>query len=86
MQYGRHTILNRRKRGTRIENIDSRKQHQGKYQMKEFLEHIKKIAIADSRLFLEPYMTVGRFIRRLFRAVFSRFKRSKTNDKKGDDQ
>jgi len=54
--------------------------------MKEFLEHIKKIAIADSRLFLEPYMTVGRFIRRLFRAVFSRFKRSKTNDKKGDDQ
>lgn len=54
--------------------------------MKEFLEHIKKIAIADSRLFLEPYMTAGRFIRRLFRAVFLRLKRSKTNDKKGDGQ
>jgi hypothetical protein len=54
--------------------------------MKEFLEHIKKIAIADSRLFLEPYMVIGRFIRRLFRSVFSRLKRSRKNDKKGDSQ
>ena len=54
--------------------------------MNKFFEHIKKIAIADSRLFLEPYVTVGRLIRRLFRTVFSRLKRSKTNDRKGDDQ
>lgn len=54
--------------------------------MNKFLEHIKKIAIADSRLFLEPYVTVGRLIRRLFRTVFSRLKRSNTNDRKGDGQ
>ena len=54
--------------------------------MKEFLEHIKKIAIADSRLFLEPYMMIGRFIRKLFRSVLSRLKRSKKNDGKGDGQ
>jgi hypothetical protein len=79
-------VLNHRKCPTRIENISSRQQHQGKYQMKEFLEHIKKIAIADSRLFLEPYMMIGRFIRKLFRIVLSRLQRSKKNDGKGDGQ
>jgi len=54
--------------------------------MKEFFEHIKKIAIADSRLFLEPYIAIGRFIRRLFRALSSRLKRSNKNDRNGDDQ
>lgn len=54
--------------------------------MKEFFDHIKKIAIADSRLFLEPYVAVGRFICRLFRAISSRLKRSKKNDRKGDNQ
>jgi hypothetical protein len=54
--------------------------------MKEFFEHIKKIAIEDTRLFFEPYMMVGRFIRRLFRAISSHLKRSKTNDKKGETQ
>ena len=54
--------------------------------MKEFLEHIKKIAIEDSRLFFEPYMMIGRFIHRLFRAISSRLKRAKINGKKGDTQ
>jgi len=54
--------------------------------MKELFEHIKKIAIEDSRLFFEPYMMVGRFIRRLFRTISSRLKRLKTNDKKGETQ
>jgi len=54
--------------------------------MKEFLEHIKKIAIEDTRLFFEPYMMVGRFIRRLFRAIASRLKRLMKNCKKGINQ
>jgi hypothetical protein len=57
-----------------------------KHQMKEFFEHIKKIAIADSRLYFEPYMMMGRFIRRLFRAIFSILKRSRTNYTEGDGQ
>jgi len=54
--------------------------------MKELFEHIKKIAIADTRLFFEPYMAIGRFIRRVFRAIFSRFNDSKKNEREGDNQ
>ncbi|WP_312164992.1 hypothetical protein [Massilia timonae] len=53
--------------------------------MKELIEHLKKIAIKDSRLFLEPYVQVGRFIRRFGIALLSRLKSLKKN-KEGDNQ
>lgn len=34
--------------------------------MKEFLQHMKKVAIADSKLFLEPYVAIYKFIKRDF--------------------
>lgn len=34
--------------------------------MKEFLQHMKKVAIADSKLFFEPYVAIFNFIKRDF--------------------
>jgi hypothetical protein len=34
--------------------------------MNEFFQHMKKVAIADSKLFLEPYAAVYKFIKRNF--------------------
>lgn len=34
--------------------------------MKEFLQHMKKVAIADSKLFFEPYVAIYKFIKRDF--------------------
>ena len=52
--------------------------------MKDLIEHIKRIAIADTRLFFEPYVKVGRFIRRLAIALFSRLRGAKHKDNAGD--
>jgi hypothetical protein len=57
-----------------------------KYQMKEFLAHVKKIVIADIKLFWEPYFIVGRFIRRFFIAMVTRIKRWRIKSKNGGDQ
>ena len=34
--------------------------------MSEFFKHMKKVAIADSKLFLEPYVAVYQVIKRNF--------------------
>lgn len=34
--------------------------------MKEFLQRMKQVAIADSKLFFEPYVAVYKFIKRDF--------------------
>ena len=34
--------------------------------MKEFFQHMKKVAIADSKLFCEPYVAIYKFIKRDF--------------------
>ncbi|MFC5550229.1 hypothetical protein [Massilia aerilata] len=34
--------------------------------MKEFLQHMKEVAIADSKLFIEPYVAIYNFIKRDF--------------------
>ena len=37
--------------------------------MKDFFNHLKRIAVADSKLFLQPYVAVARAIRRAFRFI-----------------
>ncbi|MGK5024866.1 hypothetical protein [Janthinobacterium sp. RB2R34] len=54
--------------------------------MNKLIEHIKKVAIEDTRLFFEPFAAVKRLIRRVATAITSRIKRSKPKDKKDDDQ
>ena len=54
--------------------------------MNKLIEHIKRVAIDDIRLFFEPFTIVTRLIRRLAIAVISRFRRSKTKDEKEGDQ
>jgi hypothetical protein len=54
--------------------------------LKEFFEHIKRIAIADTRLFFEPYVTVYRFIRSLTKATSGWIKRRLRKHNKADDQ
>lgn len=54
--------------------------------MKELIEHIKRVAIEDFRLFFEPVVTVFRFIRSLTRAVSGWLKRQLRKQNKGDDQ
>lgn len=54
--------------------------------MNKLIEHIKKVAIDDIRLFFEPFTTVTRLTRRLATAVISRIRRSKTKDEKEGDQ
>lgn len=34
--------------------------------MKEFFQHMKKVASRDSKLFLEPYVAVFNFLKRNF--------------------
>jgi hypothetical protein len=34
--------------------------------MREFFQHMKKVAIADSKLFLEPYVAIYNVIKRNF--------------------
>lgn len=34
--------------------------------MREFIQHMKKVAIADSKLFFEPYVAIYKFIKRDF--------------------
>lgn len=34
--------------------------------MKDFLQHMKEVAIADTKLFFEPYVAVYKFIKRDF--------------------
>lgn len=34
--------------------------------MREFLQQMKKVAIADTKLFFEPYVAVCKFIKRDF--------------------
>lgn len=34
--------------------------------MKEYLQHMQKVAIADSKLFFEPYVAIYKFIKRDF--------------------
>lgn len=34
--------------------------------MKEFLQQMKKVAIADTKLFFEPYVALYKFIKRNF--------------------
>ena len=50
--------------------------------MNKLIEHIKKVAIDDIRLFFEPFTKVIR----LATAMISRFRRSKTKDEKEGDQ
>lgn len=54
--------------------------------MNKLIEHIKKVAFDDIRLFFEPFTKVTRLIRRLATAMSSRFRRSKTKDEKEGDQ
>ena len=54
--------------------------------MNKLIEHIKKVAIDDIRLFFEPFTTVIRLTRRLVTAVISRIRQSKTRDKKEGEQ
>jgi hypothetical protein len=53
--------------------------------LKEFIEHIKRIAIEDTRLFFEPYVNVFRFIRSLTRAASGWIKRQLRKHDKADD-
>ena len=57
-----------------------------KKKMNKLIEHIKKVAIEDTRLFFEPFAAVKRLIRRVATAITSRIRRSKPKDKKDDDQ
>ena len=61
-------------------------EHHEDKKMNKLIEHIKKVAIDDIRLFFEPFTIMTRLIRRLAIAVISRFRRSKTKDKKEGDQ
>lgn len=53
--------------------------------MKKLIEHLKQVAIEDTRLFFEPYVKVGRFVRRLGTALLSRLNLSKKG-KDGNSQ
>lgn len=54
--------------------------------MKELIKHLKKVAIEDTRLFFEPYVAVGRLIRRFVATLFSRPKQSNQKSNGGDSQ
>ena len=57
-----------------------------KKKMNKLIEHIKKVAIEDTRLFFEPLAAVNRLIRRMATAITSRIRRSKPEDKKDEGQ
>ena len=57
-----------------------------KTKMNKLIEHIKKVAIEDTRLFFEPFAAVKRLIHRVATAITSRIRRSKPKDKKDHDQ
>jgi hypothetical protein len=54
--------------------------------MNKLIEHIKKVAIEDTRLFFEPLTALKRLIRRVATAIASRIRRSKSKDNKDDGQ
>lgn len=54
--------------------------------LREFIEHIKRVAIEDSRLFFEPYVAVYRFTRSLTKATSGWIKRRLRKRNKADDQ
>lgn len=57
-----------------------------KTKLKELIEHIKRVAIEDFRLFFEPFVTVFRFIRSLTRAASGWIKRQLRKKNEGNDQ
>jgi len=37
--------------------------------MKDFFNHLKRVAIADTKLFFEPYVAIGRAIRSAYKFI-----------------
>jgi hypothetical protein len=54
--------------------------------LKKLIEHIKRVAIEDFRLFFEPFVTVFRFSRSLTRTASGWIKRQLRKQNKGDNQ
>lgn len=54
--------------------------------MMEIFEHIKRVAIADFKLFFEPYVWVGSAIRRGISSANRRVKNCFTRAKNQDDE
>ena len=54
--------------------------------MRKLIEHVKKIALEDTRLFFEPLTILMRLFRRLFAALIIRIRRSNTQENKEDGQ
>lgn len=54
--------------------------------LREFIEHIKRVAIEDSRLFFEPYVAVYRVTRSLTKATSGWIKQRLRKRNKADDQ
>lgn len=54
--------------------------------MRKLIEHVKKIALEDTRLFFEPLTILMRLLRRLFASLIIRFRRSNTQENKEDGQ
>lgn len=52
--------------------------------MKNFIDHIKQVAIQDFRDFFAPFVWVIRSVRSLASAIFNRIKSRSTRNKKGD--
>lgn len=68
------------------QNRNPRVTNNRKPKLKELIEHIKRVAIEDFRLFFEPFVTVFHFIRSVTKAAFRWIKRQRRKQNEGGDK